>query len=94
MLAYAQGRTDVPLLEQTIGERFEATVRQFADNEALVMPHQDIRWTYRRLNEEVDRVARGLLARGLQKGDRVGMWAPNLVEWVLVQFATAKLGVI
>ncbi|MGQ0697996.1 MAG: AMP-binding protein [Panacagrimonas sp.] len=94
MLAQAKGRTDIPLLEQTIGENFEATVRKFPDNEALVMPHQNIRWTYRRLNEQVDRVARGLLARGLNKGDRVGVWAPNLVEWVLAQYATAKLGVI
>ncbi|MGQ0619566.1 MAG: AMP-binding protein [Panacagrimonas sp.] len=94
MLAQTKGRTDIPLLEQTIGDNFEATVRKFPDNEALVMPHQNIRWTYRRLNEEVDRVARGLLARGLNKGDRVGVWAPNLVEWVLAQYATAKLGVI
>ena len=94
MLAQAKGRTDVPLLEQTIGDNFEATVRKYPDNEALVMPHQDIRWTYGRLNQEVDRVARGLLARGLKAGDRLGVWAPNLVEWVLAQYATAKIGVI
>jgi acyl-CoA synthetase (AMP-forming)/AMP-acid ligase II len=92
MRAQTQGRTDLSLLEQTIGENFEAIVRRFPDNEALVMPHQNIRWTYRQLNAEVDRV--GLLARGLQTGDRIGIWAPNVVEWVLVQFSTAKIGAI
>ncbi len=94
MRAHSRGRTDIPLLEQTIGDNFEATAAKFGDREAVVMPHQGIRWTYRRYNDEVDRVARGLLARGYQKGDRIGVWAPNLIEWVLVQFATAKLGVI
>jgi fatty-acyl-CoA synthase len=94
MRATRTGRTDVPLLEQTIGDNFEATVARFPDREALVMPHQGIRWTYRQLNAEVDRLARGLLARGYAKGDRLGVWAPNLVEWVLAQYATAKLGVI
>lgn len=94
MRAQSRGRTDIPLLEQTIGDNFEATVAKFPDREAVVMPHQNIRWTYRRFNDEIDRVARGLLARGYQKGDRIGVWAPNLIEWVLVQFATAKIGVI
>jgi len=94
MLAQAQGRTDIPLLEETIGQRFEATVRRLPEHEALVMPHQDIRWSYGRLDAEVNRVARGLLARGIQAGERVGVWAPNLVEWVLMQFATAKIGAI
>jgi fatty-acyl-CoA synthase len=94
MRANTQGRTDIPLLEQTIGENLEATAAKVPDGEALVMPHQNIRWTYRQFNEEVDRVARGLLARGYAKGERIGVWAPNLVEWVLAQFATAKIGVI
>jgi fatty-acyl-CoA synthase len=94
MPAQAKGRVDIPLLEQTVGQNFEASVAKYPDNEALVMPHQDIRWTYRQLNDEVDRVARGLLARGYAKGDRLGVWAPNVVEWVLAQFATAKIGVI
>ena len=94
MLAQARGPTDVPLIEQTIGEHFEATARRQPAHEALVVVHQDIRWTYRQLDDEVNRVARGFLARGLQAGDRVGIWAPNVVEWVLVQFATAKLGLI
>lgn len=58
------------------------------------MPHQQIRWTYRQFNDAINRVARGLLARGFEKGDRIGVWAPNLVEWVLMQYATAKIGVI
>nr|ALV86637.1 AMP-binding domain protein [uncultured bacterium 50] len=94
MRAHKKGRTDIPLLEQTVGDNFEATVAKFPDREALVIPHQGIRWTYQQLNAEVDRVARGLLARGYAKGDRLGVWAPNLAEWVLAQFATAKLGVI
>lgn len=94
MPAHRWGRTDIPLFEQTIGDYFEATVRRFADREALVMPHQQIRWTYRQLDEQVNRVARGLMARGYAKGERIGVWAPNLVEWVLMQHATAKLGVI
>ena len=94
MQAYAKGGTDTPLLEQTIGDNLEATARRFPEREALVVVHQDIRWSYRRFNDEVDRVARGLLARGIASGDRVGIWAPNLAEWVLVQYATAKLGAI
>src|ERR1043165_8416809 len=92
--AQAKGVTEPPLLEQTIGPYFERTVAKFPDREALVVVHQDIRWTWRRLNDEVDRLARGLLARDLKIGDRVGIWAPNHSEWVLAQFATAKLGLI
>ena len=94
MLAQAIGPTDVPLLEQTIGESLDATVARYPERDALVVVHQGIRWSWRQLGTEVDRVARGLLARGLQPGERLGIWAPNLAEWVLVQFATAKLGVI
>ncbi len=94
MPAHRWGRTDIPLVEQTIGDYFEAMVHRLPEHEALVMPHQRIRWTYRQLNAQVDRVARGLLARGYDRGDRIGVWAPNLVEWLLMQYATAKLGVI
>ena len=94
MPAIAKGRTDVPLINQTIGDNLEATVKKFAEREALVMPHQGIRWTYAQLNAEVDRLARGLIARGFEKGDRVGVWAPNVSEWILAQYATAKIGVI
>lgn len=94
MPAYAKGRTDIPLIEQTIGDNFEATVAKHPQREALVMPHQNVRWTYEKLNQEVDRLALGLLAKGFEKGDRLGVWAPNVFEWVLAQFATAKLGII
>jgi len=92
--AYRRGRSDLPLFERTIGEHFEATVQRLPDHEALVMPHQGVRWRYGQLGVEVDRVARGLLARGYARGERIGVWAPNLVEWLLMQFATAKLGII
>jgi len=94
MLAQARGPTDVPLLEQTIGACLEETARRFPEREALVVVQQDVRWSWARFDQEVNRVARGLLARGYEAGDRLGIWAPNLAEWVLVQFATAKLGVI
>ena len=73
MPAYAKGRTDTPLLEQTIGDRLEATASRLPDHEAVVMPHQNIRWTYRQLDDAVNRVARALLARGFEKGDRIGV---------------------
>jgi fatty-acyl-CoA synthase len=92
--SYIHGRADKPLLGETIGENLERTVADHFDREALVVRHQDVRWTYAELNERVDRLARGLLAAGLEAGDRVGIWAPNCAEWVLVQFATAKVGVI
>jgi fatty-acyl-CoA synthase len=90
----AAGPTDVPLLEETIGANLERTVASFADREALVSRHQGLRYTYAQLDAAVDQVARGLLGLGLGRGDRLGIWSPNCAEWVLVQFATAKLGVI
>jgi fatty-acyl-CoA synthase len=89
-----RGRTDLPLIEHTIGEELARVVAAHPGNEALVVPHQSVRLTYAQFWDEVDRVARGLLALGLAPGDRVGIWAPNVTEWVLVQFATARLGVI
>jgi len=88
------GPTDVPLLHETIGANLEATVARHPDREALVVPHQGIRHTYREFDAVVDRVARGLLALGIERGDRVGMWSPNYAEWVYVQYATAKVGAI
>jgi fatty-acyl-CoA synthase len=90
----AAGDTSVPLLEETIGENLAATVARFPDREALVVPFQDVRLTYTELAREVDRVARGLVAMGIEQGDRVGIWSPNCAEWVLVQYATAQVGVI
>jgi fatty-acyl-CoA synthase len=93
-LSYAHGASTVPLLGQTIGENLAETARRFPDAEALVVRHQDVRLTYAELDAEVDRVGRGLLALGLENGDRVGIWSPNCAEWVLVQYATARAGVV
>ncbi|HLM29081.1 MAG TPA: AMP-binding protein, partial [Acidimicrobiales bacterium] len=92
--SYASGVSDVPLLGETIGANFERTVDRFGDREALVDHPSGRRWTYAELDAAVDDVARGLLGLGIAKGDRVGIWAPNCPEWVLVQFATAKVGAI
>ncbi|HLJ03137.1 MAG TPA: AMP-binding protein [Solirubrobacteraceae bacterium] len=94
MLSYAHGPSETPLLGETIGENFDLAVASYADREAVVVAHQDVRWTYAELAERVDRLARGLIAFGLQPGDRMGIWAPNCSEWLLVQFASAKAGVI
>ena len=94
MLSYASGASSLPLLGETIGENLRRSVEDHGDAEALVVPHQRFRATYRQLWEQVSLAARGLLARGVTKGDRVGIWAPNRFEWVVVQFATARIGAI
>lgn len=93
-LSIAAGPTDVPLLDTTIAANLSATVAAHGDREALVSCHQDIRWTYREFGDRVHRLATGLLAAGLQPGDRVGLWSPNFAEWTLVQYATAEIGVV
>jgi len=93
-LAIDAGATEIPLIEQTIGDNLEETVRHFGDREALVVDHQGIRQTWTEFNASVDAVAKGLMAYGIAPGDRVGMWSPNYAEWVYVQFATAKIGAI
>ncbi len=90
----ATGELEPPLLEQTIGDNLARTVAAHAGGEALVEVASGRRWTWAQLDADVDRVARGLLGLGLEKGDRVGIWAPNCAEWTLVQFATARIGVI
>jgi fatty-acyl-CoA synthase len=93
-LSYAHGPRDSPLLEETIGENLRRTVERFGDREALVVVDQNYCATYRELWEEVDLAARGLLARGVCKGDRVGIWSPNRAEWTITQLATARIGAI
>jgi fatty-acyl-CoA synthase len=93
-LSYAHGAHDQPLLGETIGENLERTVARVPDSDALVSVHQDARYTYAEFNDAVDRLASGMLAAGLERGERVGVWSPNRAEWALVQFATAKIGVI
>ena len=92
--AIDRGADTPPLLEETIGSNLEATVSRHGDKEALVVPHQSIRQTWREFNATVDRVAKGLMAMGIETGDRVGMWSPNYAEWVYIQFATAKIGAV
>ena len=92
--SYAHGASAVPLVGYTIGECLRRTVEQHGQREALVVRHQMYRATYRQLWEQVDLAARGLLSRGVGKGDRVGLWAPNRAEWVVTQFATARVGAI
>jgi fatty-acyl-CoA synthase len=89
-----RGPTDHPLLEETIGANLERTVARVGGREALVVCHQRRRYTYDEFNAAVDLLARGLMSRGIAVGDRVGIWSPNCAEWVLVQYATAKIGAI
>lgn len=93
-VSHARGPTGTPLIEHTIGEALDRAARSWPDGLALVSRHQSIRWTWAQLNHEVDRIACGLAAHGVKKGDRVGIWAPNRAEWTVTQFATAKLGAV
>lgn len=92
--SYSRGSQDKTLLAMTIGQAFDRTVAQFPDGEALVVRHQQRRYTWRQLAETVDLHARAFLALGMQTGDRLGIWAPNCAEWCISQIASAKLGVI
>lgn len=99
MLSYTAGDTDVPLLEETIGTHFERIAAQFPLRDALIeaaaVPGGDARrWSYAKLNDDVDRLARALLALGVAKGERVGIWSPNCAEWTILQYATAKIGAV
>jgi len=93
-LSYSCGTSDFPLMGATIGEMLDQVCARQPDVEALVAPFQDIRLTYRQFRDQVDRIARGLMAMDINKGDRVGIWAMNYAEWTMVQFATAKIGAI
>jgi len=92
--SYDHGTSETKLIGETIGQRFDRTVARWPDREALVVRHQDVRWTWAELGRRVDALAAGLLALGLAPGERVGIWAPNCAEWALTQFATAKAGLI
>ena len=92
--SYDAGPADVPILEETIGANFERTAAAHPHVDALVEVATGRRWTYAELDAEINTVARGLMAAGLAVGDRIGIWAPNCAEWVLVQFAAAKIGAI
>ncbi len=92
--SYASGTSDTPLIGKTIGEMLNEIAARYPDTEALVSVDQQIRYTYSEFLDAVNEVARALMAIGIEKGDRVGIWAMNYAEWVVVQFATAKMGAI
>ncbi|MGH6979913.1 MAG: AMP-binding protein, partial [Stellaceae bacterium] len=92
--SYVHGASPVPLLGDTIGVHFDKAVARWPDRDALISRHQNIRWSYAELSKRVDALAGGLLALGLEPGDRVGIWSPNNAEWCVTQFATAKAGLI
>jgi fatty-acyl-CoA synthase len=92
--SYVHGTSDKALIGDTIGAHFDKIVARWPDQEALVVRHQDIRWTYGEFKRQVDALANGLIERGLEPGDRIGIWSPNNAEWVVTQFATAKAGLI
>ncbi len=92
--SYVHGASAVPLLGETIGQNLDRTAAAFPDHDALVSVHQDIRLTYGQFHQAVEQAARGLLALGIEAGDRVGIWSPNNAEWVTLQYATAKVGAI
>jgi len=94
LTSYATGSAEIPLIGKTMGEMFDEIAARYPDNEAVVSVHQGVRWTYGELKEQVDRLARGLMALGVEKGDRVAIWMMNHAEWIVTQFATAKIGAI
>src|SRR5712692_4099800 len=93
-LSYVHGASDTPLLGETIFHNLRRTAARFGDREALIVSHQNHRSSYDQLVQQSEQVARGLLWRGVRKGDRVGVWSPNRYEWVITQYATAAMGAI
>ena len=92
--SYYCGTSSTQIIYETIGAYFDGICEAFPENDALVVRHQGIRWSYRELQAKVDAIAAGLIALGIEPGDRVGIWGPNSAEWVVVQLATAKIGAI
>ena len=92
--SYYCGESSSQIIYETIGNYFDYISERFPDEEALVVRHQDVRWSYSQFRDKVDELATGLLALGIGPGDRVGIWGPNSYEWIMVQYATAKIGAI
>jgi fatty-acyl-CoA synthase len=92
--SYTSGTSEKSLLGVTIGDMFDQIAERYPDNEALVSRHQDLRYSYRQLQQQINRCARALMAIRLQKGERIGIWSPNNAEWAITQFATSKIGAI
>jgi len=93
-ISYVSGTSDVPLLGETISQNLKRTVDRCGNHDALVVPHQNYRATYQEFWDQTTEVAKGLLAFGVKKGDRVGIWSPNRFEWVVIQYATTRIGAI
>src|ERR1700736_5733383 len=93
MLSYSRGH-DTPLIEQSTYELFQQTVSRYSDKDALIVPHQSARLTYRELRDAVERTARGLAGLGVSKDDRIGVWSTNCVEWVMLHLAATRLGAV
>ena len=93
-VSYASGPSDKPLLGSTIGKFFDYAAGRFAEREAVVSIHQQVRFTYSELAERVNKLAKAFIGAGFQKGDRIGIWSPNNVQWLIIQYATAKAGLI
>ncbi|MGH8747038.1 MAG: AMP-binding protein, partial [Burkholderiales bacterium] len=92
--SYVHGASPAQLIGDTIGTHFDRVAAKHARREALVVRHQDVRWTWADLKHRVDNLACGLRRLGLAPGERIGIWSQNCAEWVLTQFATAKAGLI
>jgi len=92
--SYSHGASEVPLLGETIGANLRRIAATYPDRDAVVDVPTSRRWTYAGLDLDTDRLAQGLIAAGIEAGDRVGIWAPNCAEWVLLQYATAKAGIV
>ena len=93
-ISYDHGVSAKKLIGETIGAFFDRTVDFYRDREALVVRQQNVRWSWGELGRRVDDLAAGLMTLGLERGDRVGIWSPNNSEWALMQFATAKAGLV
>src|SRR5438046_1437700 len=92
--SYVHGAHHIPLIGVTIGSYLDSVAERFSEQEALIVAHQNVRWTYRQFHQRVNLLAAGLLKLGLNPGDRIGIWSQNCSEWILTQFATAKAGLI
>ncbi|TVU70565.1 AMP-binding protein [Cobetia crustatorum] len=93
-VSYLSATSDTPLMGETIGDCLDRICATYPERDALISCHQNLRYNWTELHQEVERVARGLLAMGITRGDRVGIWSPNRAEWTLIQYATAKIGVV
>ena len=94
LISYSTGTSAVPLIGKTVGEMFDEIAERYPDTEAVVSVHEGIRWTYRELRERAEALGRGLMALGVEKGDRVGLWMMNHADWIATQVATAKIGAV